>query len=120
MEDVVGGMWEEVVGMCEVGVRENLLWVGGDWMKGIEMGSGLKEEGWKLETTSLQSLKSLSPTISSPFPHIPSNQFKSPPPSTTTPRTSKSNISSTTPPSNTSPTTYTLPNANTHTNARST
>ncbi|WP_144524586.1 phosphopantetheine-binding protein, partial [Bacillus thuringiensis] len=50
MEKILSSIWEEVLKIDEVGVNDDLLALGGDWIKGIEVwvrvyGEGLEVEG---------------------------------------------------------------------------
>ncbi|WP_439847038.1 phosphopantetheine-binding protein [Bacillus subtilis] len=41
MEELLAGIWQDVLGMSEVGVTDNFFSLGGDSIKGIQMASRL-------------------------------------------------------------------------------
>ncbi|KIO56928.1 Long-chain-fatty-acid--CoA ligase [Bacillus subtilis] len=53
MEELLAGIWQDVLGMSEVGVTDNFFSLGGDSIKGIQMASRLNQHGWKLEMKDL-------------------------------------------------------------------
>ncbi|POO79777.1 non-ribosomal peptide synthetase [Bacillus sp. MBGLi97] len=53
MEELLAGIWQDVLGMAEVGVTDNFFSLGGDSIKGIQMASRLNQHGWKLEMKDL-------------------------------------------------------------------
>ncbi|MEC0439212.1 surfactin non-ribosomal peptide synthetase SrfAA [Bacillus subtilis] len=53
MEELLAGIWQDVLGMPEVGVTDNFFSLGGDSIKGIQMASRLNQHGWKLEMKDL-------------------------------------------------------------------
>ncbi|MCY8883321.1 phosphopantetheine-binding protein, partial [Bacillus spizizenii] len=53
MEELLAGIWQDVLGISEVGVSDNFFSLGGDSIKGIQMASRLNQHGWKLEMKDL-------------------------------------------------------------------
>ncbi|WP_456279946.1 surfactin non-ribosomal peptide synthetase SrfAA [Bacillus sp. K7] len=53
MEELLAGIWQDVLGISEVGVSDNFFSLGGDSIKGIQMASRLNQYGWKLEMKDL-------------------------------------------------------------------
>ncbi|MCV0025607.1 surfactin non-ribosomal peptide synthetase SrfAB [Bacillus sp. XT-2] len=53
MEELLAGIWQDVLGISEVGVGDNFFSLGGDSIKGIQMASRLNQHGWKLEMKDL-------------------------------------------------------------------
>ncbi|MEC1623748.1 non-ribosomal peptide synthetase, partial [Bacillus mojavensis] len=53
MEELLAGIWQDVLGISEVGVSDNFFSLGGDSIKGIQMASRLNQQGWKLEMKDL-------------------------------------------------------------------
>ncbi|MCY8173470.1 non-ribosomal peptide synthetase, partial [Bacillus inaquosorum] len=49
MEELLAGIWQDVLGISEIGVSDNFFSLGGDSIKGIQMASRLNQHGWKLE-----------------------------------------------------------------------
>ncbi|RFM37313.1 surfactin non-ribosomal peptide synthetase SrfAA, partial [Bacillus inaquosorum] len=53
MEELLAGIWQDVLGIPEIGVSDNFFSLGGDSIKGIQMASRLNQHGWKLEMKDL-------------------------------------------------------------------
>ncbi|WP_439846177.1 surfactin non-ribosomal peptide synthetase SrfAB [Bacillus spizizenii] len=53
MEELLAGIWQDVLGISEIGVSDNFFSLGGDSIKGIQMASRLNQHGWKLEMKDL-------------------------------------------------------------------
>ena len=53
MEELLVGIWQDVLGIPEIGVSDNFFSMGGDSIKGIQMASRLNQHGWKLEMKDL-------------------------------------------------------------------
>ncbi|MDU0154791.1 surfactin non-ribosomal peptide synthetase SrfAA [Bacillus cabrialesii] len=53
MEELLAGIWQDVLGIPEIGVSDNFFAMGGDSIKGIQMASRLNQHGWKLEMKDL-------------------------------------------------------------------
>jgi len=53
METLLSDIWEEVLGLDQIGVSDNFFTLGGDSIKGIQMASRLNQHGYKLEMKDL-------------------------------------------------------------------
>ena len=53
METLLSDIWEEVLGLGQIGVSDNFFTLGGDSIKGIQMASRLNQHGYKLEMKDL-------------------------------------------------------------------
>ncbi|WP_139134486.1 non-ribosomal peptide synthetase, partial [Bacillus velezensis] len=53
METLLSDIWQEVLGLDQVGVSDNFFTLGGDSIKGIQMASRLNQHGYKLEMKDL-------------------------------------------------------------------
>ncbi|MGG4428744.1 non-ribosomal peptide synthetase, partial [Bacillus velezensis] len=49
METLLSDIWQEVLGLDQIGVSDNFFTLGGDSIKGIQMASRLNQHGYKLE-----------------------------------------------------------------------
>ncbi|OAJ74062.1 hypothetical protein AYJ08_10555 [Brevibacillus sp. SKDU10] len=59
-------VWQEVLGMEQIGITDHFFWLGGDSIKAIQMSSRLYKQGWKLEMKELFR----SPTIEQVASHL--------------------------------------------------
>ncbi|QKJ38992.1 amino acid adenylation domain-containing protein [Bacillus altitudinis] len=66
VEALFCGIWEDVLGVSQVGIHDHFFFLGGDSIKGIEMASRLTQEGWKLDMKLLFQY----PTIAELRPYI--------------------------------------------------
>ncbi|MCX3307244.1 phosphopantetheine-binding protein, partial [Bacillus sp. NEAU-CP5] len=48
METLLSDIWQEVLGLDQIGVSDNFFTLGGDSIKGIQMASRLNQHGYKL------------------------------------------------------------------------
>ncbi|MEC2165049.1 non-ribosomal peptide synthetase, partial [Bacillus velezensis] len=53
METLLSDIWQEVLGLDQIGVSDNFFTLGGDSIKGIQMASRLNQHGYKLEMKDL-------------------------------------------------------------------
>ncbi|MEC1250528.1 non-ribosomal peptide synthetase, partial [Bacillus amyloliquefaciens] len=53
METLLSDIWQEVLGLEQIGVSDNFFTLGGDSIKGIQMASRLNQHGYKLEMKDL-------------------------------------------------------------------
>ncbi|MES5397628.1 surfactin non-ribosomal peptide synthetase SrfAA [Bacillus amyloliquefaciens] len=53
METLLSDIWQEVLGLDQIGVSDNFFTLGGDSIKGIQMASRLNQYGYKLEMKDL-------------------------------------------------------------------
>nr|AHJ59492.1 nonribosomal peptide synthase subunit [Bacillus pumilus] len=49
VETLLCGIWEDVLGVSQVGIHDHFFFLGGDSIKGIQMASRLTQAGWKLD-----------------------------------------------------------------------
>ncbi|MGF0004876.1 amino acid adenylation domain-containing protein [Bacillus altitudinis] len=66
VEALLCGIWEDVLGVSQVGIHDHFFFLGGDSIKGIQMASRLTQEGWKLDMKLLFQY----PTIAELRPYI--------------------------------------------------
>ncbi|CVN45624.1 putative non-ribosomal peptide sythetase [Streptococcus pneumoniae] len=66
VEALLCGIWEDVLGVSQVGIHDQFFFLGGDSIKGIQMASRLTQEGWKLDMKLLFQY----PTIAELRPYI--------------------------------------------------
>ncbi|QGX67144.1 amino acid adenylation domain-containing protein [Bacillus sp. ms-22] len=66
VETLLCGIWEDVLGVSQVGIHDHFFFLGGDSIKGIQMASRLTQEGWKLDMKLLFQY----PTIAELRPYI--------------------------------------------------
>ena len=66
VEALLCGIWEDVLGVSQVGIHDHFFFLGGDSIKGIQMASRLTQEGWKLDMKQLFQY----PTIAELRPYI--------------------------------------------------
>ncbi|MCY7452343.1 condensation domain-containing protein, partial [Bacillus altitudinis] len=66
VEALFCGIWEDVLGVSQVGIHDHFFFLGGDSIKGIQMASRLTQEGWKLDMKLLFQY----PTIAELRPYI--------------------------------------------------
>ena len=66
VEALLCGIWEDVLGISQVGIHDHFFFLGGDSIKGIQMASRLTQEGWKLDMKLLFQY----PTIAELRPYI--------------------------------------------------
>ncbi|WP_045926269.1 surfactin non-ribosomal peptide synthetase SrfAA [Bacillus siamensis] len=53
METLLSDIWQEVLGLDQIGISDNFFTLGGDSIKGIQMASRLNQHGYKLEMKDL-------------------------------------------------------------------
>ncbi|OIK19912.1 surfactin non-ribosomal peptide synthetase SrfAA [Bacillus amyloliquefaciens] len=53
METLLSDIWQEVLGLDQIGVSDNFFTLGGDSIKGVQMASRLNQHGYKLEMKDL-------------------------------------------------------------------
>ncbi|MEH7800088.1 condensation domain-containing protein, partial [Bacillus pumilus] len=66
VETLLCGIWEDVLGVSQVGIHDHFFFLGGDSIKGIQMASRLTQAGWKLDMKLLFQY----PTIAELRPYI--------------------------------------------------
>ncbi|TYS32217.1 amino acid adenylation domain-containing protein [Bacillus pumilus] len=66
VETLLCGIWEDVLGVSQVGIHDHFFFLGGDSIKGIQMASRLTQAGWKLDMKLLFQY----PTIAELHPYI--------------------------------------------------
>ncbi|AVM22674.1 non-ribosomal peptide synthetase [Bacillus pumilus] len=66
VEKLLCGIWEDVLGVSQVGIHDHFFFLGGDSIKGIQMASRLTQAGWKLDMKLLFQY----PTIAELRPYI--------------------------------------------------
>ncbi|MBQ4816178.1 non-ribosomal peptide synthetase [Bacillus pumilus] len=66
VETLLCDIWEDVLGVSEVGIHDHFFFLGGDSIKGIQMASRLTQAGWKLDMKLLFQY----PTIAELRPYI--------------------------------------------------
>jgi amino acid adenylation domain-containing protein/non-ribosomal peptide synthase protein (TIGR01720 family) len=65
-EALLAGVWCEVLGHSQIGIRHNFFRVGGDSIKAIQIAAKLKQQGYTLDMKDLF----LNPTVAQLAPHI--------------------------------------------------
>ncbi|MCY8859503.1 phosphopantetheine-binding protein, partial [Bacillus atrophaeus] len=53
MEELLAAIWQDVLGIPDIGINDNFFTLGGDSIKGIQMASRLNQHGLKLEMKDL-------------------------------------------------------------------
>ncbi|WP_087978403.1 non-ribosomal peptide synthetase [Bacillus safensis] len=66
VETLLCGIWEDVLGVSQVGIHDHFFFLGGDSIKGIQIASRLTQAGWKLDMKLLFQY----PTIAELRPYI--------------------------------------------------